>query len=318
MATLSGHGGVRSSSLRTAGAMSIGGDQPPARMLQNLSLGNVAIMSPETQLPKKYRPAKAGEISTYQGAGVVPVCRLEDGQVAVLLCQLQKGKKKGVRWHDFGGRKLDKSEFTSNCACRKLAKHTHGLFGCQVSFRGISAEQVNDHITELYQGLANLPLMLRASEDWAKMQLLESDAKLFYNDLHEYHIYLMNVPYIPAEILGRVSSIVDGGKRVFGWLTPEDLEREALAPRLHTEAFVAQIQGLKDDPWVFPAVDYSHPSVRAATGGYTVQVLKPPPAVPKPSVAPPADALQSISPSPEPLAEALADEAAEQPAEVAE
>lgn len=243
------------------------------RSLQNISLGNVAVMSPQIQLPKKYRTPKTGEISTYQGAGVVPVTRLPNGEVRVLLYQPQRGKKQGVRWYDFGGTKRDKSEFTSSCACRKFAKQTYGLFGCQVQISGQS-DEVDAHLKELYQGLSNLPLMLKASQDWAQMQLLESDAKLFYNDQREYHIYVMTVPYVPAEILGKVSEIVDGGKRVFQWLAPEDFLNEALAPRLHTDAFNNQIAYLQDDAMVDSKFSsYGDPAIRAATGCFSAEVV---------------------------------------------
>lgn len=244
-----------------------------SKSLESLSLGGVAAIAPQTDLPKKYRKARPGEVSTYQGAGIVPVCRLATGEVRVLLWQPQKGRKTGVRWYDFGGRKNSKQEFTSSCACRKFAKQTYGMFGCQINITGVSADKVGEHLSELYQGLSNLPLMLRASQDWAQMQLLDDSTKVFYNDIHEYHIYLLNVPYVPAEILGAVSEIVDGGKRVFKWLSKDDFAEEVLAPRLHSEAFATQVMGLADDAWVRYGQAYGDGDIRTATGCFSATVV---------------------------------------------
>jgi len=244
-----------------------------SKSLESLSLGGVAAIAPQTDLPKKYRKPRMGEVSTYQGAGIVPVCRLATGEVRVLLWQPQKGKRRGVRWYDFGGHKTSKQEFTSYCACRKFAKQTYGIFGCQINITGVPAEKVGEHLAELYQGLSNLPLMLRASQEWAQMQLLDDSSKVFYNDIHEYHIYLLNVPYVPADILGAVSEIVDGGKRVFKWLSKEDFSQEVLAPRLHSEAFATQVMTLADDPWVRYGQAYGDGDIRTATGCFSATVV---------------------------------------------
>lgn len=244
-----------------------------SKSLESISLGGVAAIAPQTDAPKKYRKPRDGERSTYQGAGIVPVCRLANGEVRVLLWQPQKGRKKGVRWYDFGGRKNSKTEFTSNCACRKFAKQTYGIFGCQINIAGVPSDQVGVHLAELYQGLSNLPLMLRASQEWAQMQLLDDNSKVFYNDIHEYHIYLLNVPYVPADILGAVSDIVDGGKRVFKWLSKEDFSDEVLAPRLHSEAFANQVMSLSDDPWVRSGQAYGDGDIRTATGCFSSTVV---------------------------------------------
>lgn len=245
------------------------------KSLESLSLGGVAAMEPQADLPKKYRKARPGEVSTYQGAGVVPVCRLESGEVRILLWQPQKGRKKGVRWWDFGGKKdAKKQEYTSYCACRKFAKQTYGIFGCQINITGVQADKVGEHLSELYQGLSNLPLMLKASQDWAQMQLLDDNSKIFYNDIHEYHIYLLNVPYVPADILGKVSEIVDGGKRVFKWISRDDFQNEiVLAPRLHSEAFAGQVNALADDPWVRHGQAYGDGEIRSAIGCFSSAAL---------------------------------------------
>merc|ERR1719343_2016467 len=86
---------------------------PTCQSLESLSLGGVAAMNPHKSLPKKYREAQSGEKSTFQGAGVVPVTRLENGEVKILLWQPQSGTRKGVRWYDFGGKKEHRSEYTS-------------------------------------------------------------------------------------------------------------------------------------------------------------------------------------------------------------
>ena len=72
------------------------------------------------------------------------------------------------------------------------------------------------------QGLANLPLMLRSSEalrppssslpgpdpswtleEWAHLQLLDDGARIFYNDIHEYFLYMLCVPYVPEDVRAR-------------------------------------------------------------------------------------------------------------------
>jgi len=240
-----------------------------ARTLESTSLGNVAASIPQVHLPRKYRVPRPGERSTFQGAGVVPVTRGADGQVRILLWQPQSGKKKGVRWWDFGGRKETRTEFASACACRKFAGQTYGLFGCELALAGGDL----DPLFELYQGLANLPLMLKASQEWAKLQLLDDNmAKVFYNDVHEYHTYLLFVPHVSDEILNRVSQIVDGGKRVFRWLSREDLESEVLCPRLHTASFAQQIEDLPIDPWIQSGSKYGEGCVGAPTGSFSAVV----------------------------------------------
>lgn len=245
---------------------------PACRSLASLSLGGVAAMNPPTQLPKKYRAPKSGEASTYQGAGIVPVTRLANGEVRVLLWQPQSGKKKGVRWYDFGGRKEHRTEFSSACACRKLAKQTYGVFGCKLDILDATGE-VAPHLAELYQGLANLPLMLRASQEWARLQLLDDAPRIFYNDIHEYHTYLLCVPQVPAEVLTQISQIVDSGKRVFRWMTPAEIADEVLAPRLHTASFTQQLERLQEDAWVRHGKTYGDGVIGAATGCFSATVL---------------------------------------------
>jgi len=234
------------------------------RSLESLSLGGVAGMKPQTQLPKKYKAAGVGEVSTYAGAGIVPVTRLPNGETHILLWQPQSGKKQGVRWYDFGGRKERQAEFTSACACRKFAKQTYGVFGCELDLQDNNEE----YLEELYQGLANLPLMLRASQEWAGLQLLDDDSRLFYNDIHEYHTFMLIVPYVPEKVLNKISTLVDGGKRIFRWLNTEHLKEEVLAPRLHIASFARMLEGLSDDEWVKPAKTYGDGILKPATSSF--------------------------------------------------
>lgn len=241
------------------------------RSLESLSLGGVAAMKPQTQLPKKYKTAGPGEVSTFSGAGIVPVARFANGEARMLLWQPQSGKKQGVRWHDFGGRKERQTEFTSSCACRKFAKQTYGVFGCELDISG----PADPHLEELYQGLANLPLMLRASQEWANLQLTDDTSRSFYNDVHEYHTFLLIVPYVSADILNKISELVDGGKRVFRWLSREDMEDEVLAPRLHMDNFDRTIQGMPDDVWIKHGQAYGDGVLRRATGRFSATVVAP-------------------------------------------
>jgi len=242
-----------------------------SKSMENLSFGGVAAVYPQAKMPKKYRAAAKGEVSTYRGAGVLPVTRLEDGQARVLLWQPQNGKKKGVRWYDFGGRKKVPEEFASTCACRKFAKETYGLFGCALKLEGDNAPA---QLQELYQGLANLPLMLRSSEEWAHLQLLDDGARIFYNDIHEYFLYMLCVPYVPEDVLNEVSKIVDNRKRVFRWMTMEELAQEVMAPRLHTASLAEALENLQEDPLVFPSRAYGSAASNVATGSFAAAVVR--------------------------------------------
>lgn len=240
------------------------------KSLENLSLGGVAAVYPQAKMPKKYRIPQKGEVSTYQGAGVIPVTRLPDGKARVLLWQPQKGKKQGVRWWDFGGSKKQAEEFASSCACRKFAKQTYGLFGCALDLQGDKAPM---QLRELYQGLANLPLMLKASEEWAHLQLLDDGPRIFFNDIHEYFLYMLCVPYVPEEVLKDVSKIVDGRKRVFRWMTVEELAEEVMAPRLHMASFALQLENLNDDPFVLTGRTYGSVASNIATGSFSAVAM---------------------------------------------
>eukprot|EP00439_Symbiodinium_sp_Y106_P074493 s2538_g14.t1 len=242
-----------------------------SKSMENLSFGGVAAVYPQAKMPKKYRTPAKGEVSTYRGAGVLPVTRLEDGKARVLLWQPQSGKKKGVRWYDFGGRKKVPEEFASTCACRKFAKETYGLFGCALKLEGDNAPA---QLQELYQGLANLPLMLRASEEWAHLQLLDDGARIFYNDIHEYFLYMLCVPYVPEDVLNEVSKIVDNRKRVFRWMTMEELAQEVMAPRLHTASLAEALENLQEDPLVFPSRAYGSAASNVATGSFAAAVVR--------------------------------------------
>lgn len=254
------HMGASSYNVRSAGA---------------LSLGDVSAHLPQTQLPRKYRLPRPGEKSTFQGAGVVPVCRLPDGEVRVLLWQPQKGNKKGVRWYDFGGKKINKAEYTSHCATRKFAKQTYGIFGCNLDFDGIPQSQVGSHLAELYHGShCNLPLMLKSSADWAQLQLLDDGARIFYNDIHEYHTYLINVPYVASEVLDQISAMVDNGKRAFKWMSVQDLAAQGeivLAARLHNRNFAGWLRSFADDAWVRKGEAYGDGHLQEATGNFSAR-----------------------------------------------
>uniref|UniRef100_A0A7S4RJ41 Uncharacterized protein n=1 Tax=Alexandrium monilatum TaxID=311494 RepID=A0A7S4RJ41_9DINO len=239
---------------------------PACISLDSLSLGGVAALNPQTALPKKYRHPQPGERSTYQGAGVVPVARLDDGEIRILLWQPQSGNKKGVRWYDFGGKKEHRSEYTSVCAARKFAKQTYGVFGCNLDLPKDSSE---GHLMELYQGLCNLPLMMHTSQEWAKMQLCHDDIRMFYNDIHEYHCYIVLVPHVDAEVLGKISKLVDGGKRVFRWLSRQDVKDEVVAARLHNDSFYEQLEKLAEDMQVRTGQAYGDGHIRNAAGSFS-------------------------------------------------
>merc|ERR1712217_594093 len=146
-----------------------------------------------------------------------------------------------------------------------FAKQTYGIFGTQVQ---LPAEDTQTHLEELYQGLCNLPLMTHTSKEWAQMQLCNDDIRMFYNDIHEYHCYMVLVPYVDADVLGKISKLVDGGKRSFKWLSPQGVKDEVLAPRLHTDSFMELVQNLPNDEYIIKTPMYGAGSVRAPSGTF--------------------------------------------------
>ena len=38
-----------------------------------------------------------------------------------------------------------------------------------------------------------------ACEEWAHLQLLDDGPRIFFNDIHEYFLYMLCVPYIPED-----------------------------------------------------------------------------------------------------------------------
>lgn len=239
---------------------------PTGISLDSLSLGGVAAVAPKAKLPKRYRTPQDGEKSTYQGAGVVPATRLEDGLARILLWQPQSGAKQGVRWYDFGGSKETRAEYTSICAARKFAKQTYGIFGCNIE---VPADNASSHLRELYQGLCNLPLMMQTSREWAQLQLCNDNIRVFYNDIHEYHCYFLSVPHVEAEVLTEISKLVDGGKRVFRWFTADELKEEVVAPRLHTDTFSEHVAALNDDEEIRASQAYGDGGLRMNLGAFT-------------------------------------------------
>ena len=78
-------------------------------------------------------------------------------------------------------------------------------------------------------------------EEWAHLQLLDDGARIFYNDIHEYFLYMLCVPYVPEvvraraqwfllarpglsfecqDVLNEVSKIVDNRNGFSGELMP--------------------------------------------------------------------------------------------------
>ncbi|CAD7942699.1 unnamed protein product [Amoebophrya sp. A120] len=117
------------------------------RQLSNQSLGDVANQYHQRKFPKAFRQRdKTVEINNYAGAGIIP-CTLVDGKLHLLLNQPRHGKKAGVRWYDFGGKKKDKVELPIECACRKFTKYTYGLFAIDTDW---ASADVLDEVSEIY------------------------------------------------------------------------------------------------------------------------------------------------------------------------
>ena len=38
-----------------------------------------------------------------------------------------------------------------------------------------------------------------AMQEWAHLQLLDDGPRIFFNDIHEYFLYMLCVPYVPED-----------------------------------------------------------------------------------------------------------------------
>ena len=70
-------------------------------------------MSP-TQNTGVKPPGESRGAPNYHGAGIVPVTMV-DGKVHLLMSHPKFGKKAGIRWYDFGGKKSGPDEMPSDC-----------------------------------------------------------------------------------------------------------------------------------------------------------------------------------------------------------
>eukprot|EP00397_Hematodinium_sp_SG-2012_P048652 GEMP01055847.1.p1 GENE.GEMP01055847.1~~GEMP01055847.1.p1 ORF type:complete len:257 (+),score=49.31 GEMP01055847.1:58-828(+) len=184
-----------------------------------------------TDSPRRYKPKRPGEVSSYAGAGILPVCRYK-GQLYILVWQPQTGNRSPtVRWYDFGGKKASAVEYTISCATRKFAKQTYGVFGLEFDFR---SPEIFENIQAIYSDECAMPLLLEGAQRWAKGQCTFSHENYphFYNILEQYHMLVLPVPFVPAELLDEISATVDFGKRCFIWLTPEEFQMEAMVSRV--------------------------------------------------------------------------------------
>ncbi|CAD7926394.1 unnamed protein product [Amoebophrya sp. A25] len=210
--------------------------------LINQSLGDVANQFEERTFPKPFRQRdKKQEINNYAGAGIIP-CTLVDGKLHVLLQQPKHGKKSGVRWYDFGGKKKDNTELPVECACRKFTKYTYGLFSIETDW---SSPSVMDELSEIYSRTTTWPLLLKSGTEWCKTWLLESDGIPFYNAGQSYHVYLMPVPFLAADVFCEVGATMDDSKREFQWVPHDIFMAGPLASRIHTRALFQQLTGLE-------------------------------------------------------------------------
>lgn len=213
------------------------------RTLCNQSLGDVANQFQERQLAKPFRiPQRPDEINNYDGAGMIP-CTMVDGKLHVLLNQPRRGKKAGMRWFDFGGKKKTLDELPSDCACRKFTKYTYGLFAIETDW---SSEDVMDDLEEIYARKGTTwPLLLKAGTDWSKKWLLESDSVSFYDSQQNYHLFLMPVPFIAADIFTEVSALMDGNKREFQWIPHDIFSAGPLALRVQNRGLFRKMMGVE-------------------------------------------------------------------------
>jgi hypothetical protein len=237
------------------------------RTLAPLSLGGVAATIQPIVLPKKYRARQPGERSTYRGAGVLPLAidPHNPGKVMLLLQQRTTGKLQGFRWMDCGGNKLSATEPATECAARKFAKQTYGLFGVDST-----AWDVENPLGQLNEVLLNHKnhgpsLLLDAMQKWVSLQFLSQDpVRGFYNDQLEYHLFLVAVPYVSDALLNAASERVDKGKRIFRWLPLEQLGGEPLAPRLQINALLSAADHLTPHEQLFePLLQKQNPPVKA-------------------------------------------------------
>ncbi|CAD7942700.1 unnamed protein product [Amoebophrya sp. A120] len=73
----------------------------------------------------------------------------------------------------------------------------------------------------------------------------KSDAVCFYNAAESYHVYLMPVPFLAADVFCEVSSSMDGGKREFQWIPHDIFQAGPLSARIQSRALFAQLTGVE-------------------------------------------------------------------------
>ena len=74
---------------------------------------------------------------------------------------------------------------------------------------------------------------------------LPPDAVQFYSEQFDYHLFLVPVPFIPADIFAQVGRIMDKGKREIQWIPHDNLSSGPLAGRVQNKNLFRQLTGIE-------------------------------------------------------------------------
>ncbi len=105
---------------------------------------------------------------------------------------------------------------------------------------------MRDTLPEIFGGEAKRkstwPLLLKSGSKWAKQWLLESDALGFFNPDQNYHLYLLPVHYVPADVLNDVSMMFDPDNlREYQWVAHDVIQHGPLHKRVQIRSLFKKI-----------------------------------------------------------------------------
>jgi hypothetical protein len=215
------------------------------------SLG-VPILYPYDNEQTSFRPYDA--VQKAKGAGIIPYA-IYNGQIHLLLQKINNPlKKKDGGWNDFGGKKNNKLESTSEVGAREFSEETSCLFYLE--------EQGDLDSATLYSKLKDNPtltyddLTISELKETIKKSLIFFSERIntYVNPIHvsskeTYISYVVKVKYIPIEDIPRAEDIhipyEERYIRTCKWFTLEefmDLDENDLHKRLQITKVKNRIQ----------------------------------------------------------------------------
>ena len=151
-------------------------------------------------------------ITNCKSAGIIPYS-IYNGKLYFLLQQsVNPLRKKDYGWNDFGGKKIDPKENTSETAAREFSEETSCLFYLK--------EQNNDESKKLYdilkdnqelyyddETISNLKKLIPISQKYFADKITEYVLPIYVSSKETYISYFIRVEYIPEKDLPRAEDI---------------------------------------------------------------------------------------------------------------